>query len=122
MDGYLKLNGVNMPSPKLEGVTFTPEKIWSKNTGRTASGDMVGDIVVIKDTISIEFPPLSPAEIEKVEAVVSNKGLPFFSFDFCDGYKVIKKTVYAGSPSRKLYSVVDGMNYYTGYRIELVEK
>jgi len=122
MEGYLKLNGVLMPSPKVEGVTFTPNKVWSKNTGRPVSGDMVGDIVTVKESIGIEFPPLSPAEVKRVEAVVSNKSLPFFSFEFCDGYEVIKRTVYADSPSRKLYSAVSGMNYYTGYKVELVEK
>ena len=111
-----------MPDPKLEGVDFVDEKVWSKNTGRPVSGDMVGDIVTIKKTIVIEFPPLSPSQVKKVQSVVSNKTLPFFSFEFCDGYEVINCTVYGGSPSRKLYSAVKGINYYTGYRVELIEK
>lgn len=122
MEGYLKLNNILMPSPKLEGVDFSDEKVWSKNTGRPVNGEMVGDIVTIKKTIVIEFPPLSPAEVKKIQSVVSNKALPFFPFEFCDGYEVINCTVYGGSPSRRLYSVVEGINYYTGYRVELVEK
>lgn len=111
-----------MPPPKLEGVDISDPKVWSKNTGRPVSGDMVGDIVTIKRSIVIEFPPLSPAEVKKVQSVVSNKKLPFFSFEYCDGYEVTKCTVYAGTPSRKLYSAVAGINYYTGYRVDLVEK
>ena len=118
----LKLNNIEMPTPKLEGISISKEKIWSKNTGRTASGKMVGDIIAIKTTISIEFPPLSPAEIETVESVVSNASLPFFSYELNDGYKTETKIVYAGTPSKKLYSVVDGINHYTGFRIELVEE
>lgn len=83
---------------------------------------MVGDIVAIKTTISIEFPPLPPEEIEKVENIVSNAELPFFSYELNDGYKTERKTVYAGTPSKKLYSVVEGINRYTGFKIELVEE
>lgn len=122
MEGYLKLNGIKMPDPKLEGVTFVPEKIWSKKTGRAASGKMAGDIVDIKETISIEFPPLSPSQEKLIKSVVSNKNLPFFSFEFCDGETITNKTVYAGSPSCKLYSTVAGIRYYTGYKVELVEQ
>lgn len=118
----LKLNNIEMPSPKLEGVTFTDEKVWSQNTKRTANTKMVGDIKGIKKTISIEFPPLSPAQEQLVSSVVSNKDLPYFSFDFFDGVNNYNYEVYAGSPSRKLYSIVEGINYYTGYVVELVER
>lgn len=118
----LKLNNIEMPSPKLEGVTFSKEKIWSKKTGRTVSGKMAGDIIAVKTTVRIEFPPLSPSDVDLVESVVSNVDLPFFSFELNDGKKNISKEVYAGSPSMKLYSVVDGINHYTGYVIELIER
>ncbi|MBQ8503355.1 MAG: hypothetical protein IJ491_03655 [Clostridia bacterium] len=118
----LKLNNIEMPSPKLEGVTFSKEKIWSKNTGRTVNAKMTGDIIGIKTTVRIEFPPLSPADVELVESVVSNAELPFFLFELNDGHKNISKEVYAGSPSTKLYSIVDGINHYTGYAVELIER
>ena len=111
-----------MPSPKSEGVSFSSEKIWSKNTGRAANGDITGDIVTIKKTVSIEFPPLSPAQIDAIENIVSNKSLPFFSFEFNDGESTIKKTVYSGPTSCKLYSWLDGIRYYIGYKIDLVER
>lgn len=118
----LKLNNIEMPSPKSEGVVITDEKVWSQNTKRTTSTIMVGDIKGIKKAIRIEFPPLSPAEEEIITSVVSNKNLPFFDFEFFDGVKTHKYEVYAGSPSRKLYSIVEGINYYTGYAVELVER
>lgn len=113
---------IALPSPKLEGVSFSNEKIWSKNTGRVANGDMTGDIVAIKKKISIEFPPLSPAQIDVLESIVSNKNLPFFPLEFNDGKTTITKTVYAGPTSCKLYSWLDGIRYYTGYKIDLVER
>ena len=111
-----------MPSPKSEGVTISVNKIWSKNTGRVANGNMTGDIVAVKRTFGIEFPPLSPSQINTVESIVSNKNLPFFSLELFDGTRTISATVYCGTPSMKLYSCVDGINYYTGYKIDLVER
>lgn len=118
----LKLNNIEMPSPKLEGVSFSDEKIWSKNTGRPTSGKMVGDIICVKKTIHIEFPPLSPAQVKLIDSVVSNKALPFFNFEYNDGTESYTYEVYAGAPSKKLYSIVEGINYYTGYQVELIER
>lgn len=120
--GYLKLKEIEMPSPKSEGVTISVNKIWSKNTGRVANGNMTGDIVAVKRTFSIEFPPLSPSQINTVESIVSNENLPFFSLELNDGERTISATVYCGTPSMKLYSCVEGINYYTGYKIDLVER
>lgn len=120
--GYLKLNNKLMPSPKLEGITFAHEKIWSSGTKRTSSCKMVGDIKGIKDTLSIEFPPLSKSDIDLLNSVLSNKSLPFFSCEVYDGENSFKGKVYAGTPSYKLYSTVDGIRAYTGYKIELVEQ
>ncbi len=120
--GYLKLNNVLMPSPKAEGVTFGFEKIWSKNTGRTAGAKMVGDIKGIKKTLSIEFPPLDYSGIEKLQSVLNDKSLPFFPLELYDGEHLFEATVYASSPAYKLYSTVDGIRVYTGYKIDLVEQ
>ena len=38
----IEIDGVAMPGLKLNGLTVTKEKIWSKNTGRAANGEMVG--------------------------------------------------------------------------------
>ena len=37
MSNELIIGGVTMPTLKLNGLTITKEKIWSKNTGRAAS-------------------------------------------------------------------------------------
>lgn len=112
-----------MPTPKLEGVTLGTQKIWSKNTGRTANGTMVGDIIALKKTISIEFPPLDAKNIELLESVLSNKSLPFFTVSVFDGVtEIISKKVYADAPSYKIYSFAEGIRFYTGYKVELIER
>ena len=62
----LTINGVEMPNPAMEGVTISTEKIWSANTGRSASGKMVGTIIATKTTISIKWPALTPEQAAKI--------------------------------------------------------
>lgn len=120
--GYLKLNNKLMPTPKLDGVSISHEKIWSKGTTRTSSCKMVGDIKGIKTTIVIEFPPLTRTQIETLNSVLNDASLPFFPCDVYDGSTHLKTTVYSSSPSYKIYSTVNGMRLYTAYKIELVEQ
>ena len=50
MSDELIIGDVTMPTLKLSGLTVTKEKIWSKNTGRAANGEMIGDIIATKYT------------------------------------------------------------------------
>ena len=44
-DDEIYIDGVKMPTLKLNGLTYKKEKIWSKNTGRVSNGDMKGDVI-----------------------------------------------------------------------------
>ncbi len=122
MSGYVELNGEKF-YPKIEGVTFSSEKIWSKKTGRTTSNKMVGSIKAIKKSIDIEFPPFKSEEIKAIEGIVSNKNLPFFKCVIHDGEKVIfSGMVYSDTPSYKLYSTLNNFRVYTGYKVQLIEQ
>lgn len=58
MAAELVINGVDMPDPAINGgLTYAPEKIWSKNTGRVSDGEMFGDIVARKMTLKIKWIP-----------------------------------------------------------------
>lgn len=72
----LYINGVRMPDPALEGVTVSREKIWSSNTGRTASGKMAGTVVAVKTTLKIKWPVLTPAQVATIEGAVSDPDSP----------------------------------------------
>ena len=80
----LYINGVKMPDPALEGVTISREKIWSENTGRTASGKMAGTIIGIKSKISIKWPVLTPAQVATIEGAVSDPDSPFVPVKYTD--------------------------------------
>ena len=60
-----------MPGLKLNGLTVTKEKIWSKNTGRAANGEMVGDLIAIKYTLKCSWPPLTREQAVVIDKAVS---------------------------------------------------
>ena len=77
----IEIDGVAMPGLKLNGLTVTKEKIWSKNTGRAANGEMVGDLIAIKYTLKCSWPPLTREQAVVIDKAVSPA---FFNVTFLD--------------------------------------
>lgn len=121
MSDDLIIDGVTMPTLKKEGLTITKEKIWSKNTGRAANADMIGDIVAIKYTLDCEWPPLSREEAAVVDAAVTPA---FFDVTFTDpgSNSRVTKKMYAGTPVYSVYSYVKGVKTYNGVKVTLIQK
>ena len=53
----LTIDGVVMP--KVKSMTVSAEKIWSKNAGRAADGEMQGDLIAIKLKAEVVFSNLT---------------------------------------------------------------
>ena len=118
----LYINGVKMPTPALNGVTISREKIWSANTGRTASGKMAGTIIARKTTLKIKWPTLTMAEAATIEGAVSS-GTEFFPVRFTDaGGTTRTLTMYAGTPSYTQYSWANGVQYVVDVAVDLIEQ
>lgn len=116
----LTINGVTMPTPAMEGVTVSREKVWSANTGRSASGRMVGTIVAIKTTIKVKWPPLTLEEAQKIERAVAKEFFPVVLTK--GGDTVFDGTMYAGAPSYTVYSVASGLPYARDMCVDLIER
>ncbi|MCD8126670.1 MAG: hypothetical protein LUD82_04090 [Clostridiales bacterium] len=118
----LTIGGVKMPTPALEGLTITREKIWSSDTGRTASGKMVGTIVAIKTKVAIKWPVLTMDEVETIEGAVSSSA-PFVTMTYTDTTGATStKTVYFGTPSYTVYSYADGTQYVKDVTVDGIEQ
>lgn len=118
----LTIGGVAMPTPALEGLTITREKIWSADTGRTSSGKMVGTIVAIKTKISITWPPLTMEEVATIEEAVSSSN-SFVSMSYTDMTgSTVTKTVYFGTPSYTVYSYAEGLQWVKDVTVDGVEQ
>lgn len=117
----LKINGIAMPTPALEGITIKKEKIWSESTGRTDTGKMAGTIIAIKRTLSIQWPPLTAAEAALVDQAVSTKKGALPVEYTTEGGTSGSGTFYASTPTYTQYSWVAGKRYVTGVSVELIE-
>lgn len=118
----LTIGGVAMPTPALEGLTITREKIWSADTGRTSSGKMVGTIVAIKTKVSITWPPLTMEEVATIEEAVSSSS-SFVSMSYTDMTgSTVTKTVYFGTPSYTVYSYAEGVQWVKDVTVDGIEQ
>lgn len=118
----LKIDGVQMPEPKYNGgLTFTKEKIWSRNAGRTTDATMVGDIVAIKTKMHINFPPLTGEQVAQLDEAVTPAFISvYFKDPRLNAYTT--KTFYAGTPSYPVYSYAKGLPEYVGVTVDLIEQ
>ena len=120
--GELKIDGVRMPPLRaIGGLTVDREKIWSKKTGRSASGTFIGDIIRIVTKLKLEFIPLTDEQARILDAAISKR---FFTVTYWDPATNSEKTItcYAGTPSYPVYSYVNGIKTYSGVRVDLIQK
>lgn len=119
----MEIDGVIVRTPKVCGTKRQPNKIWSKNTGRTASQKMVGTILAIKDTYSIEWPPLTQEEQEIIESLVSNKSKPFVVVKIRrPNGDIWQKEVYFGAPSFTEWDWINGQWMSTDNKVDAIER
>lgn len=119
----MTIDGISVPSPKVNGITRKSEKVWSKNTGRTASGKMQGTIVGVKNTYSIAWAPLTQEEQELIESVVSSKSNPFHTLRIRrpDG-SIWEMECYFGTPSFMEWTMLNGQWYCTDAKVDAIER
>lgn len=117
----LKINGYNPPAPDKEGYVVTENKIWSKNTGRTASGLMVGDIVSRKYSVCLTWSDLSQDIVKKIDEAINSKAFFSVTFENHRGETLTRK-FYSDDPAygKKVYK--NGAFFYSSFTVILTEK
>lgn len=119
----LIINGVEFPVA-YDGYTHSRNKIWSKNTGRTNSGEMVGTIIAIKNKVEVELVPLTPEKAAVLDSVISDVDNPFPTAKmlYLDGTQK-EITIYMGDASYHWLSAAIGNGgLITGVKISCIEK
>lgn len=119
----LKINGTKVKAPKIGGISRKTEKVWSANTGRTATGTMVGTILTIKKTLSISWPPLTQEEQELIESLVSNVEMPFTTLEITrpDGTEE-RIECYFGTPSFEEWDLIGGQWRCENGKVDAIER
>ena len=97
-----------MPTPDKDGISVTYEPLWSSNSGRTASGLFVGDIIAEKITIDITLTNLSDSEVGMLEEQLKNAFLTVSVIDPKDPAKRITIESYKTSRTYQLSCVKQG--------------
>ena len=119
----LKINGIEVKAPKIGGITRKSEKVWSKNTGRSATGRMQGTILSIKRTLSISWPPMTQGEQELIESVVSNTKIPFATLEITrPNGNVESIECYFGTPSFDEWDLIGGIWRCTNGKVDAIER
>lgn len=123
MDNSIIVDGVTLPPPAVDGITITPEAIWSNNAGRTSSCEFVGDIRAVKTTLSISWNNLTYADVKKIRAAFTHFGKPFFNITFTDDTGT-RQTVrcYSTLPSSSIHTYRDSAGNVTGMAVDIVQK
>ena len=119
----MSIDDIRIPVPKVGGMTRKAEKVWSKNTGRTASARMQGTIIAIKNTYSLEWPPLTQHDQELIESLVSDKTKPFrvLKMRRPDG-SVLEMECYFGTPSFTEWELIGGQWRCTNGKVDAIER
>lgn len=114
----LKAGSVELPSPV--SLSVSDEIIWSSNTGRTASGKMVGDIVAEKKNLDIKWGVLPESEVKKIS---SNLKAGFFPLTFRDDGVNITIQSYRGTLSKEHMGYIgDGIYYYKSVSVSIIQQ
>ena len=87
--------GVDLPAPV--SISVEDQIIWSKNTGRAANAEMIGDIIAEKKSVKIKWEFLQESELVTIKNYLV---AGFFPFTFHDNGTDITITSYRGTLSR----------------------
>lgn len=119
----LYVDGVQLPTPAMDGLTITPNKMWSANTGRLEnSGEMAGTIVAIKQKLEIKWPSMSMADAKIIDAVVSST-TAFHQLKYTDmAGAATELTVYFGDPAYTIHAYSPGIQWISGVSVSAIEK
>lgn len=118
MEFELRASDTLLPAPV--EMMVNDEIIWSANTGRSASGKMLGDVVAEKGTVTITWGILPETDVATIQNAMP---AGFFPLKFPDGGATRTITVYRGPFEREQLGYVgDGLLWYRSVSVELVQQ
>lgn len=104
-------------------VSFTNNKIWSQNTGRSSNGKMVGDIICIKKTITLKWANLNGNQVKAINDYISNQFNAFFDVTIMDETFDDKiYTVYASDPTYEIWGWDERRRLVKNLAVDLIEQ
>lgn len=102
-----------MPSPA--EVSVDDEILWSEDSGRTLDGDMVGDVVAEKKTLTVTWGYLLDSQLEMIKQYML---AGFFPVSFCG----ISITVYRGTLTHVIAGEFGGEIWHKSASVKVVQQ
>ena len=117
MDYIIKAGSNILPAPTQ--VTSTDELLWSEDTGRTLAGEMIGDVIAEKKTISVKWEFLTDAE---AGFICKNLMAGFFPVTFFDNGANTIEAYRSTITKEHIGRLSDGIYYYRSLTCDIVQK
>ena len=118
----ITINGYRIPVPNENGFKRTKNKLWSSNTGRTASGKMVGDIKAVKYTLEFSWKKLTAAEVALLETAVGTVAFFPVSFPKEGTGEKLTKNFYAADMTYGTKKYENGNEIYSDAVLQIIEQ
>lgn len=117
---YYNENGVWVKLPAPDTITLNNEIIWSSNTGRSATGKMIGDVIGEKNTLAINWGGIREESAYKKirHALVAG----FFPIKVEVDSEPFVLQVYRGTLSAMPRGKIGSTYYYSSISVEIVEQ
>ena len=107
-----------LPSPV--SISVNDQIIWSANTGRSASGSMIGDVVAEKKAVAIKWGLLTEAELAAIKKIMV---AGFFPISFHDDGIVLTISTYRLILSNYvLWFIGDGIFFFESASVSIIQK
>ena len=116
----LSVDGVLLPSPT--AISDGNELIWSSNTGRATTSDMIGDVIGCKQTVAVQWEWLTEAERQIIADALPTMGHGFAKTILSAPGRKIDIDAYRGTITSVMAGVYGGELYYRSVSTDIIEQ
>lgn len=113
----LRLANIPVPSP----AELTVGRFDLTKSGRTASGDMVMELIATKCRVDVVWKMLSDSDLQAMlNTITAHK--PFFTLQYPDAGGSKMMTCYVGDITTSLWHTLGGVRYWEEVTIPFIER
>jgi hypothetical protein len=113
----IKANNTLLPSPV--AIDTSDEIIWSANTGRSASGKMLGTVIAQKQSFNVKWGVLTKGELETIK---TNVKAGFYPFEISMDGDRASLSSYRSTLTYSVLGTYGGVTYYNNATVTIIEQ
>lgn len=111
------VNGTTLPAPT--SINSGDEIIWSDDTGRSATGKMIGDVIADKKTLDITWEMLTESQASTIKSKLASG---FFTVSFRDYGNTVSITAYRSTLQKQHFGYIGNTYYYRSVTVSIVQQ